>query len=47
MEHFEKDVYDIIKNIEFKESNENYGRFQRELKRDLTILTKMNKAKKL
>ena len=39
MESFEKDFYDIARNIEFRESK-NYGKFQTELKEDLAKLKK-------
>ena len=40
MEPFEKEFYEIVKNIEFRESTEKYGKFQNELKKDLAIMKK-------
>ena len=40
MEFFEKDFYDIAKNIEFQEIKKKYGDFQGELKSDLGKLKK-------
>ena len=47
MEFFEKECYEIIRNIEFREREENYGKFQKELKKDLATLNKLNKANKV
>ena len=39
LELFEKDMYDVVKNIAFCE-NSNYGKFQKELNKDLSKLKK-------
>ena len=41
MEQFEKEFYDIAKNIVFHPLEEKYGKFQSELKKDLTELKQL------
>ena len=38
MEFFEKEFYEIAKNITFRETEQNYGSFQNKMKKDLNIL---------
>ena len=35
---FEKEFYEIAKNITFRETEQNYGSFQNKMKKDLNIL---------
>ena len=44
MEDFEKDLYDIAKNIKFRDGDFKYGKFQNELKKDLSEMNKLEKV---
>ena len=43
LENFEKDIYDIAKQIEFRE-NFKLGEFQKEMKKDLSEMSKLNEV---
>ena len=44
LEPFEKELYDIAKNIEFRDDDFKHGKFQNELKKDLGEMRKLEKV---